>query len=172
MRSVLLSVLLLGASMLFLRGQEFIALLLVNGKIWTVNPQQREAEAVAISGNHIVAVGSTVEISRLKQPGTHVVDLEGKRVLPGFNDAHVHFYSGGSSLAGPQLRYSKSEQEFRATLAAFAQSTPKGQWITDGNWDHENWTPARLPTRQLIDNATKDWPVFINRLDGHMSLAN
>src|SRR4051795_2622611 len=127
MRSVLLSVLLLGASMLFLRGQESIALLLVNGKIWTVNPQQREAEAVAISGNHIVAVGSIAEISRLKQPGTHVVDLEGKRVLPGFNDAHVHFYAGGSSLAGPQLRNAKSEEEFRAILTQFVQRTPKGR---------------------------------------------
>jgi predicted amidohydrolase YtcJ len=157
--------------MVSLRGQS-ITLLLTNGKIWTVNPDQREAEAVAISGNRIVAVGTSADILKLRQQDTRVVDLDGKRVLPGFNDAHVHFFAGGSSLAGPQLRYSRSEEEFRATLAVFAQHTPKGQWITGGNWDHENWTPARLPTRQLIDDATKDWPVFINRLDGHMSLAN
>jgi predicted amidohydrolase YtcJ len=163
---------LLGAASASVRAQDSVTLLLVNGKIWTVNPQQKEAEAVALAGNRIVAVGATSEISKLKQPRTQVIDLQGKRVLPGFDDAHVHFYSGGASLAGPQLRYSKSEQEFRTTLAAFAQRTPKGQWITGGNWDHENWTPARLPTRQLIDDATKDWPVFVNRLDGHMSLAN
>jgi predicted amidohydrolase YtcJ len=172
MRSAVLSMVLLGMASVVVRAQDSVTLLLVNGKIWTVNPQQKEAEAVAVAGNRIVAVGTTSELSKLKQPRTQVIDLEGKRVLPGFNDAHVHFYSGGASLAGPQLRYSKSEQEFRATLAAFAQHTPKGQWITGGNWDHENWTPARLPTRQLIDDVTTDWPVFVNRLDGHMSLAN
>jgi predicted amidohydrolase YtcJ len=172
MRSAMLSMALLSAASILVRARDSITLLLVNGRIWTVNPQQKEAEAVAVAGNRIVAVGTTSEVSKLKQSRTQVIDLEGKRVLPGFDDAHVHFYSGGASLAGPQLRYSKSEQEFRATLAVFAQHTPRGQWITGGNWDHENWTPARLPTRQLIDDATKDWPVFVNRLDGHMSLAN
>jgi len=166
MRPAILATILFGAASVVLRAQDSISLLLVNGKIWTVNPQQEEAEAVAVAGNRIIAVGTTSEISKLRQPRTQVVDLDGKRVLPGFNDAHVHFYSGGSSLAGPQLRYTKSEEEFRATLATFAEHTPKGQWITGGNWDHENWTPARLPTRQLIDDATKDWPVFVNRLDG------
>lgn len=172
MRSAIFAIVLLGAASLVVRAQDSISLVLVNGKIWTVNPRQREAEAIAIAGNRIVAVGTTSELSKLRQSHTRVVDLEGKRVVPGFNDAHVHFYSGGSSLAGPQLRYSKSEQEFRKTLAVFAQHTSRGQWITGGNWDHENWTPARLPTRQLIDDVTKDWPVFVNRLDGHMSLAN
>jgi predicted amidohydrolase YtcJ len=172
MRSAILAMILLGTSGVLAHAQESITLLLVNGKIWTVNAQQKEAEAVAVAGNRIVAIGTTSVISRLRQTGTLVVDLEGRRVLPGFNDAHVHFYSGGSSLAGPQLRYSNSEQEFRKTLAAFARRRPKGQWITGGNWDHENWTPARLPSHQLIDNVTKDWPVFVNRLDGHMSLAN
>jgi predicted amidohydrolase YtcJ len=168
----MLSIVLAGAASLVAPAQDSITLLLVNGKIWTVNPQQKQAEAVAVAGNRIVAVGTTSDISKLKVSGTQVVDLEGRRMLPGFNDAHVHFYSGGSSLAGPQLRYSKSEQEFRDTLAGFAQRAPKGHWITGGNWDHENWTPARLPTRQLIDDVTNNWPVFVNRLDGHMSLAN
>jgi predicted amidohydrolase YtcJ len=159
-------------SVTFALAQPSITLILIHGKIWTVNPQQKEVEAVAISGNHIVAVGSTPEILDLQQPGTSVIDLNGKRVLPGFNDAHVHFYSGGADLAGPQLRYSKSEQEFRSTLAAFAHQLPRGEWITGGEWDHENWSPARLPARQLIDPVTKDWPVFVSRLDGHMSLAN
>jgi predicted amidohydrolase YtcJ len=172
MRSAALAMILLGSSGVLANAQESITLLLVNGKIWTVNAQQKEAEAVAVAGNRIVAIGTTSDISKLRQPGTLVVDLEGRRVLPGFNDAHVHFYSGGSSLAGPQLRYSNSKQQFRTTLAEFAQHTPKGRWITGGNWDHENWTPARLPSRQLIDDVTNDWPVFLNRLDGHMSLAN
>src|SRR5579875_4135469 len=153
-------------------AQPWITLILIHGKIWTVNPRQPEAEAVAISGNRIVAVGATPEILNFKQPETRLIDLHGKRVLPGFNDAHVHFYAGGADLAGPQLRYSKSEQEFRGTLAAFAHQLPRGEWITGGEWDHENWSPARLPTRQLIDPVTKNWPVFVSRLDGHMALAN
>ena len=153
-------------------AQTSTRLLLINGKIWTGNPKQPEAEAVAIAGNRIAAVGSTSEILNLKQPETPVIDLEGKRVLPGFNDAHVHFYDGGANLAGPQLRYSKSPQEFRDTLAEFARRQPAGRWITGGDWDHENWNPPALPTRQLIDPVTPNWPVFINRLDGHMSLAN
>ncbi len=157
---------------LVVAAQEPVTLILYNGKIWTENPQQKEAEAVAISGGHIVGVGSTAVILKLKQARTESIDLEGRRVLPGFNDAHVHFYSGGASLAGPQLRYSKSQQEFRDTLAEFVRQQPTGRWIEGGNWDHENWTPAALPTRELIDPVTKSNPVFVNRLDGHMSLAN
>jgi len=147
-------------------------LLLVNGKIWTGNPQQPEAEAVAIRGNRILAAGSTAEILRLKLADTQPLDLHGRRVVAGFNDAHVHFYFGGANLTGPQLRYSKSQEDFRNTLEAYAKRLPAGRWITGGNWDHENWTPADLPTRQLIDPVTSSWPVFINRLDGHMTLAN
>ena len=147
-------------------------LLLVNGKIWTVDPAHPEVEAVAIAGSRIVAVGTTEEITKLKGTKTAVFELEGRRVLPGFNDAHVHFYSGGANLTGPQLRLSKSEEEFRNTLGAYAQKRPRGEWITGGNWDHENWTPARLPTRALIDPVTHNWPVLVKRIDGHMSLAN
>lgn len=167
-----LSIPLLLVALVSAQAQQGITLLLINGKIWTVNPRQKEAEAVAVSGNRILAVGSTSEILHLKQPGTHVIDLRGRRVLPGFNDAHVHFYSGGANLTGPQLRHAKSQREFRDTLSAFAHQLPRAEWITGGSWDHENWTPARLPTRQLIDPVTKEWPVFVNRLDGHMSLAN
>ncbi|HEY6987621.1 MAG TPA: amidohydrolase [Bryobacteraceae bacterium] len=147
-------------------------LLLVNAKVWTGNPQQPEAEAIAIRGNRIEAVGSTAEILKLQTPNTRVFDLHGRRVIAGFNDAHVHFYSGGANLTSPALRYSKSQDEFKNTLALYAKRLPAGRWILGGNWDHENWTPAELPTRQLIDPVTQSWPVFINRLDGHMSLAN
>lgn len=153
-------------------AQAPVTLILYNGKVWTENPRQKEAEAVAISAGNIVAVGNSADILKLKQAGTQSINLEGRRVLPGFNDAHVHFYYGGASLAGPQLRYSKSQQEFRDTLAEFARNQPTGRWIQGGNWDHENWTPAVLPTHELIDPVTKNNPVLINRLDGHMSLAN
>ncbi|HEY3454539.1 MAG TPA: amidohydrolase [Bryobacteraceae bacterium] len=147
-------------------------LLLVNAKVWTGNPQQPEAEAIAIRGNRIEGVGSTAETLRRQTPDTRVFDLHGRRVIAGFNDAHVHFYSGGANLNSPPLRYSKSQEDFKNTLALYAKRLPAGRWILGGNWDHENWTPDELPTRQLIDPVTQSWPVFINRLDGHMSLAN
>src|SRR5581483_4106871 len=160
------------ASGALLNSQDGMTLLLINGKFWTVNPQQKEVEAVAIRGNRIAAVGTTVDILKLKSAGTQVFDLEAKRVLPGFDDSHVHFYRGGAALAGPQLRYSKSQEEFRNTLAEYAKHRPSGSWITGGEWDHENWSPAVLPTHQLIDPVTNNWPVYVSRLDGHEGLAN
>jgi predicted amidohydrolase YtcJ len=160
----------LAATALF--AQSSATLILTNGKIWTGNPAQPLAEAVACLDGRIAAVGSSADIRRWAGSRTEVVDLAGKLVVPGFNDSHVHFHGGGENLSGVQLRDAKSEAEFRDRIRAFAAKLPAGRWITGGNWDHENWTPARLPTRQLIDEAAGDHPVFINRLDGHMSLAN
>lgn len=147
-------------------------LVLLNGKIWTVNEKQSEAEAIAVIGNRIAAVGSSQEIRKWIGAQTKVIDLQGKRVVPGFNDAHVHFLDGGQGLASVQLRDAASPEEFRKRIEEFAAKLPKGRWVLNGNWDHENWKPANLPTRQLIDTVTPDNPVFINRLDGHMCLAN
>jgi predicted amidohydrolase YtcJ len=147
-------------------------LILLDGKIWTENPKQPQAEALAINRNHIVAVGTDTEIKKLAGPQTKIIELHGRRVVPGFNDAHVHFYNGGDGLASVQLRGANSPGEFRATIAAFARTRPKGAWLLNGDWDHERWTPASLPTHELIDDATPDNPVYVSRLDGHMGLAN
>lgn len=164
-------ILLLGGGMVA-SGQPAAELVLLNGKIWTGNGAQPEAEAVACLDHRIVAVGRTVEMRRWIGPRTRVIDLQGKRLVPGFNDAHVHFVDGGQGLASVQLRDAPTEREFRDRIARFAARLAPGRWILNGNWDHENWTPARLPTRQLIDEGTANNPVFINRLDGHMALAN
>jgi predicted amidohydrolase YtcJ len=155
-----------------LNAQTRADLVLLNGKIWTVNPKQPEAEAVACIGSRIIALGSTAEIRGWVGEGTKVIDLGGRRILPGFNDAHVHFYSGGANLSSVQLRDAASDGDFRERLRAFAARLPKGRWITGGDWDHESWMPPHLPTRSLIDDVTPDNPVFVNRLDGHMALAN
>ncbi|MCI0339447.1 MAG: amidohydrolase [Acidobacteria bacterium] len=147
-------------------------LVLLNGKIWTVNEKQPEAEAVACAGNRIIAAGSSQEIRKWIGPHTRVIDLQGNRVVPGFNDAHVHFFAGGAGLSSVQLRDARTPEEFRDRIRDYAAKLPRGRWILNGNWDHENWSPARLPTRQLIDDVTPNNPVFINRLDGHMALAN
>jgi len=155
-----------------LAAQTGASLILTNAKIWTGSSAQPQAAAVACAGNRIAAVGSAADVAKWAGPTTQVIDLAGKLVVPGFNDAHVHFFDGGAHLAGVKLRDAKSEAEFRERIRQFAARLPEGRWILGGDWDHENWTPARLPTRQSIDEAAGSHPVFVNRLDGHMSLAN
>jgi len=147
-------------------------LILKNAKVWTVDESRPQAEAVAVSGDRIVMVGSTREVESLQGPETQVLDLQGRRVVPGFNDAHVHFAQGGFNLLSVQLRDAGTPQEFARRIGEFAQKLAKGEWILGGDWDHELWPDAPLPTRQMIDSVTPDHPVLVNRLDGHMSLAN
>ena len=128
-------------------AQPYADLVLTNGKIWTVSTAPPQAEAVACAGSRIAAVGSSAEIRKWAGAHTRVIDLRGKLVVPGFNDAHVHFYAGGQHLASVQLRDAPSEAEFRHRIAEFAAKLPQGRWILGGDWDHENWSPARLPTR-------------------------
>ncbi len=167
-----LFVLLCSISGLQLNAQKSADLVLIHGKIWTENPNQPEAEAVAVIGNRIFAVGDSAAITKFIGPHTLVIELHQRRVVPGFNDAHVHFVDGGASLTSVQLRGAKSQAEFRNRIAAFARTQPKGAWILNGNWDHTTWIPARLPTHTLIDNVTRENPVAVWRLDGHMLLAN
>jgi predicted amidohydrolase YtcJ len=155
-----------------LNAQIFADTVLVHGKIWTENPQQPEAEALAILADRIIGIGSSADILKLAGPSTKILELNGKRVVPGFNDSHVHLTAGGSGLASVQLHDTTTQTGFRNRIAAFAQTQPKGTWIQNGNWDHERWTPTQLPTHQLIDDVTPDNPVFVERVDGHMALAN
>jgi predicted amidohydrolase YtcJ len=143
----------------------------INGKVYTVNDKQPLAEAVLIEGNKITFVGSTEEAKKLTDASTEVIDLNGKLILPGFIDDHVHFTSGGFYLQGIDLRVAKSTTEFKEILKKYAEKK-KGKWITGGNWDHEAWEVKDLPTKDMIDEFTKNTPVFVDRFDGHMALAN
>ena len=147
-------------------------IIVVNAVVHTMDQRQPLAEALAIYRNHIVAVGTTKEIRGLAGNATRVIDAKQRLVLPGFNDAHTHFLSGGFQLSSVDLRDANSPQEFAERIKIFAAKLPKGRWITGGDWDHERWPETRLPTRELIDAFTPDTPVFVNRLDGHMALAN
>ena len=147
-------------------------LVIVNATVRTMDARRPVVEAVAVYGNRIVAVGTTAEIRRFAGAQTRVIDAGGRLVLPGFNDAHVHFLSGGFQLANVDLRDAATPQEFAERIRRFAAGLPPGRWVTGGDWDHERWPGAPLPTRQLIDAFTPNTPVFVNRLDGHMALAN
>jgi predicted amidohydrolase YtcJ len=148
------------------------ALIIINAKVHTMDQAQPAAEAIAVLGNRIIAVGSTKEIEKLRGPNTRLIDAKGNLVLPGFNDAHVHFMSGGFQLSSVDLRDANSPQEFAERIRDFAAKLPPGRWLTGGDWDHERWPDAQLPAKELIDRFTPNTPVFVNRLDGHMALAN
>jgi predicted amidohydrolase YtcJ len=147
-------------------------LIITNANVWTVDSKLPKAQAVAIIGDRIVAVGSQADVQGWRGASTRVIDAAGKLVLPGFNDAHVHFVSGGQQLDAVDLNDSTSAEEFVKRVAQQASKTPNKQWITGGDWDETKWSPAQLPTKEMIDAVTPDNPVFLNRYDGHMSLAN
>ncbi|PYX86754.1 MAG: amidohydrolase, partial [Acidobacteria bacterium] len=147
-------------------------LIINNAKVYTVDPTQPSAEAVAVLDDRIVAVGSNADIEAWHGPKTRMIDADGKLLLPGFNDAHVHFVPGGQQLDSIDLNDATSAQEFAKRIGARAKNTPKGEWVTGGDWDETKWTPAALPTKELIDSLTPSTPVFVGRYDGHMALAN
>jgi predicted amidohydrolase YtcJ len=147
-------------------------LIIVNAKVWTVDPARPTAQAVAVLGDRIAAVGSDAEIEAWRGPATRRIDARGKLLLPGFNDAHVHLVAGGAQLENVQLHDVGNAQEFAQRVAERARSVPRGQWILGGDWDETKWTPATVPTKELIDRFTPDTPVFLYRYDGHSGLAN
>jgi predicted amidohydrolase YtcJ len=147
-------------------------LIILNARIWTVDSSQPEAQSVAILGDRIVAVGSNPQVEVWRGPHTRVFDAGGRRLLPGFNDAHVHFAEGGAQLDNVELNDATSPQEFARRIRERAAKTAKGEWVLGGDWDETKWNPAELPTKELIDAATPETPVAVNRYDGHMVLAN
>ncbi|MBK5188818.1 MAG: amidohydrolase family protein, partial [Gemmatimonadaceae bacterium] len=148
-----------------------VTLAVVNARIWTGNAKRPWAEAIAVRGDTIAAVGSSAEIRKMTGADAKIIDAHGQMMVPGFIDSHVHIISAGRGLSSVKLREAKTPAEFIARIKAYAKTIPKGAWITDGDWDHTLWG-GELPTRQWIDSVTPDNPVWVSRLDGHMGLAN
>ena len=147
-------------------------LVIVNAKVHTVDAAKPEAQALAITGDHISAVGTREEINAWLGPQTKVIDAHGASVLPGFNDAHVHFSNGSLLLSQVQLGDAVTREEFTKRVAAYAKGLKKGEWVLGGGWDHEKFPGATMPTREWIDAVTPDNPAWLDRYDGHMGLAN
>jgi predicted amidohydrolase YtcJ len=143
----------------------------INGKVFTVNDNQPYAEAVVVEDGLIKFVGSTNKANKYIDYQTEVIDLQGKLMLPGFIDSHLHFISGGYYLLGINLRPALSKEEFVFILKDYVKGK-EGRWVTGGRWDHESWQDISLPTKELIDSITANTPVFVSRIDGHMGLAN
>jgi predicted amidohydrolase YtcJ len=168
-------------------GAQTPNLVLINGRVYTLDAGRPWAEGLAIAGDRIAAVGTTVEMRKLAGPGTRIIDLGGAFVSPGFNDAHVHVDATGALLAGVNLLDVHGEQALAERVRGAASRLPKGSWILRGDWGaYEQWsagsagaTPGAsttagpfTPDRRMIDAASPDHPVFVNRFDRSMFLAN
>ncbi|HUF48610.1 MAG TPA: amidohydrolase [Vicinamibacterales bacterium] len=164
-------------------------LVLVNGRVYTVETAEPWAEAVAVTGERITAVGSTTAVRALAGPSTRVIDLDGAFVSPGFNDGHVHVDSTGALLTGANLLDVHVADTFRQRIQDATARLPAGSWITRGDWGaYEQWgagsagatgtpgaTSARgpfMPDRQMVDDVTPEHPVFVNRFDRSVYFAN
>jgi hypothetical protein len=153
-------------------GKDMADLILINGTVHTLDPARPRAEAVAVRDGRILKVGAAAEVMGLAGKETRTIDLAGGFVLPGFIDSHTHFLNGGLSLSSIQLRDVRTREEFAAKVAAKVKDLEKGEWVQNGDWDHELFTPVELPGREWIDSVSPDNPVCVNRYDGHMVLAN
>src|SRR5262249_39760666 len=170
--TVLAVVITVSSKLIMAQNHPMADLILTNAKIWTGDKGMPAAEALAIIGDRIVAVGSAKEIDQWRGGVTKVIDAHGQRVVPGFNDAHVHFVDGGRQLDNVQLKDAPTVQELARRIGEQARKTRPGEWILGGDWDDQQWNPAVMPTKESIDPVTRDTPVFVTRYDGHMALAN
>jgi predicted amidohydrolase YtcJ len=129
-------------------------------------------EAIAIRGDRVQAVGKNIDIQKLKGPETQVIDLNGHFLMPGFNDAHLHLADAGLQKLSVDLVGVKSLDEFRSRLRARVETAKPGQWILGGGWDETLWPVKTLPSRWDLDEVSGDYPVFLDRVDGHLAVAN
>jgi hypothetical protein len=150
----------------------------IHGNVYTGAPAEAEfssvvrEEAIAVRGDRIQAVGKNVDIEKLKGPQTQVIDLSGHFVMPGFNDAHLHLADAGMQKLNVDLSGVKTLDELRERVRAKVQAAKPGEWILGGGWDETMWPVKTLPGRWDLDEVSNDHPVFLDRVDGHLAVAN
>lgn len=145
--------------------------IIINASVWTGNDESPRAQAIAISGDTILAIGTNEKIQKFIAAKTEIIDVKGAFITPGFIDTHVHLMMGGNALLSVELRDAKSKEEFKQRIQTYTQTLKPDQWILEGNWDHTLWG-GELPKKEWIDSFTEENPVAVYRLDGHMILAN
>ena len=144
----------------------------IHARVYTVNPHQPWAQALAIRDGKIVAVGSDKEIAAYRGQSTEVVDAKDHMVLPGFVDTHGHFMAGAGSLPNVALDDAKTVPEFQKMIADYAAAHPGLKWIQGMGWYYDIFGKTGLPDKKLVDAVVSDRPVFLRAYDGHSSLAN
>jgi predicted amidohydrolase YtcJ len=146
-------------------------LVIINGKVLTIDKDNPTAEAIAVKGEYIIAVGTMSKISSMIEKGsTKVIDAEGKLVIPGFNDAHVHF--GPLNPDYIELRYTTDASVITEKVKAQVARSRPGELISGGHWEHEMFIDKQWPTKELLDKVSPNNPVMLNRADGHSVLVN
>ncbi|HSZ60459.1 MAG TPA: amidohydrolase [Terriglobales bacterium] len=160
-------------------GKPKADVIFIHGNIYTgvVDPTAslgsgKRSEALAIVGDHILAVGARDEVMKFKGTETKVVDLEGHFVMPGFNDAHMHMASAGLEKMNVDLVGAKTLDEFRDRIHAKVEKAEPGEWIVGEGWDETLWPVKALPSRWDVDEVSGDHPVYLERVDGHIGVAN
>ena len=155
-----------------LAGQEPADLIIANALIHTADPGAPLAEAMAVSDGVIVAIGDVGEVDRYRGPGTTVLDLEGRAVVPGLIDAHAHVMNLGLFLRTVDLIGTRGIEEIAARVREAAAGRPAGEWIMGRGWDQNDWAVQEFPTSATLDSAASDHPVWLTRVDGHAGWAN
>jgi predicted amidohydrolase YtcJ len=146
--------------------------IVVNGKVYTVNPRQPWAEALALIDGRILAVGSNEEIGRWRGPATKVIDADGHLVLPGFTDSHIHFLEGGLTLVEPDLNDAHTPAAIENLLKNYAESHPGKDWIVGQGWTYDAFGKGGLPDKQIVDRVFPGRPVYFESYDGHSAWVN
>jgi predicted amidohydrolase YtcJ len=146
--------------------------ILINGKVYTENATQSWAQAVAVRGEKIIAVGDDADIEKLRGPATKVIDAGGKLVLPGFVDCHIHFLEGSTSLGQANLAGAKNPAEIQHILRQYANKHPGNGWILGGGWNYAMFGEENLPDKKYLDELFPNRPAFLVGYDGHTSWAN
>lgn len=136
------------------------------------NVGSTRAQAFALKDGKFLGVGTNQEIEKYKGKKTEVIDLHGKFVMPGFNDAHLHIGGGATYKLNVDLNGTKSLEEMKQRIAARVKTSGPAEWIKGGGWDETKWTVNKLPTRQDLDEVTAGHPAFFDRTDGHIAIAN
>ena len=147
-------------------------IIVVHGRVYTENPKQPWAEAVAIHGTKIVAVGDDAAIEKMRGAGTNVINAGGKLVLPGFTDCHTHFLSGSLNLGRVNLEGAKNVSDILKRLRDYAAAHPGDDWILGRGWDYAMFGPEALPHKKYLDELFPNRPVLLGGYDGHTSWAN
>jgi len=155
------------ADIIFLHGNIYTGVADLSS--FHANPR---AEGMAVRDGRVAAIGRDDEIVKLKGTETTVVDLGGHFVMPGFNDAHMHLANAGFRRLTVELGGVKTLTEFRDRIRERVQAAGPGEWIVGGGWDETLWPVKELPSRWDVDEVTTDHPVFLQRVDGHIAVAN